>query len=150
MLVAGKLISGCSFTSKTTSSSRSATKSSSSVPGTSSSSSTESTASAPLTTLDSSQCVGVNGANADLLAANDKDVARKAADTLERYSPPSDVKDATEHFVSTGGAHFDDPDFTKNLVPQVLGSVTNIQFAASELDVTPNRDPLGSSISASG
>jgi hypothetical protein len=67
-----------------------------------------------LTTLDSSQCVDVTGANADLLAALDKDAARKAADTLERYSPPSDVKDAIEHFVGTGGAHFDDPDFTKN------------------------------------
>ncbi len=40
--------------------------------------------------------------------------ARKAADTLEKYNPPAQVKDAIEHFVTTGGAHFDDPDYTKN------------------------------------
>lgn len=64
--------------------------------------------------LDTSQCVDVTGANADLLAANDKDAARKAADTLEGYHPPASVKDAIEHFVNTGGAHFDDPDYTKS------------------------------------
>ncbi|OBA62597.1 hypothetical protein A5647_06860 [Mycobacterium sp. 1100029.7] len=56
----------------------------------------------------------VTGANADLLTASDKEGVRKAADTLERYNPPSNVKDAIEHFVTTGGAHFDDPDYTKN------------------------------------
>ncbi|MBI2702875.1 MAG: hypothetical protein CK429_24215 [Mycobacterium sp.] len=56
----------------------------------------------------------VTGANLDLLTASDKDAARKAADTLERYNPPSSVKSAIEHFVTTGGAHFDDPDYTKN------------------------------------
>ena len=114
VLVTGMLIPGCSYTSKTTISSGSSTKSSSPASVTSSSPSSESTAAAPLTTLDSTQCVDVAGANADLLAANDKDAARKAADTLERYSPPSDVKDAIEHFVGTGSAHFDDPDFTKS------------------------------------
>ncbi len=101
VLVTGLLLSGCSSTSKTTNGSGSSTKGSSS------------TAAAPSTTLDSSQCVDVTGASADLSAATDKDVARKAADTLERYNPPSDVKDAIEHFVGTGGAQFDDPDFTK-------------------------------------
>jgi hypothetical protein len=48
------------------------------------------------------------------LTANDKDGARKAATTLENYNPPGQVKDAIEHFVTTGGAHFDDPDYTKN------------------------------------
>jgi hypothetical protein len=50
----------------------------------------------------------------DLLAASDKDAARNAADTLENYHPPTSVKNAIENFVSTGGAHFDDPDYTKN------------------------------------
>ena len=50
----------------------------------------------------------------DLLASSDKDAARKAADTLEGYHPPTSVKTAIEHFVTTGGAHFDDPDYTKN------------------------------------
>jgi hypothetical protein len=55
----------------------------------------------------------VSGANVDLLASSDKDAARKAADTLEKYNPPANVKEAIEHFVTTGGAHFDDPDYTK-------------------------------------
>jgi outer membrane murein-binding lipoprotein Lpp len=101
VLVTGLLLSGCSSTSKTTNGSGSSTKGSSS------------TAAAPVTTLDSGQCVDLTGANADLSTATDKDVARKAADTLERYSPPSDVKDAIEHFVGTGGAQFDDPDYMK-------------------------------------
>jgi hypothetical protein len=112
-LVAGVALTGCSSGSKTTTSSASATKSASSASASSSSSSTE-TQAAPSTTLDISQCVDVTGANADLLTASDKDGVRKAADTLEKYNPPSNVKDAIEHFVTTGGAHFDDPDYTKN------------------------------------
>jgi hypothetical protein len=38
----------------------------------------------------------------------------RSADTLEKYNPPAQVKDAIEHFVTTGGAHFDDPDYTTN------------------------------------
>jgi hypothetical protein len=75
---------------------------------------TSTTETAPVTQLDSSQCVDVTGANLDLLTASDKDAARKAADTLEQYNPPGSVKAAIEHFVTTGGAHFDDPDYTKN------------------------------------
>jgi hypothetical protein len=37
----------------------------------------------------------------------------KAAETLEKYNPPAKVKEAIEHFVTTGGAHLDDPDYTK-------------------------------------
>lgn len=95
--------SGASSSGKSTSSSAAAT-----------SSEATSTESAPVTPLDSSQCVDVTGANLDLLTASDKEAARKAADTLEQYSPPSSVKAAIEHFVSVGGAHFDDPDYTKN------------------------------------
>ena len=73
-----------------------------------------STETAPVATLDSTQCVDVTGANLDLLTATDRDAARKAADTLERYNPPSSVKSAIEYFVTTGGAHFDDPDYTKH------------------------------------
>jgi hypothetical protein len=113
VILAAALVSGCSFSSKTTSSSGSPNKGSTSASGTSGSPSSESTAAAPPSTLDSSQCVDVTGANVDLLAASDKDAARKAADTLERYNPPANVKDAIEHFVGTGGAHFDDPDYSK-------------------------------------
>jgi hypothetical protein len=63
------------------------------------------TASAPISQLDFSQCVDVTGASADLLTANDKGVARRAADILETYHPSADVKDAIEHFVSEGVGH---------------------------------------------
>lgn len=56
----------------------------------------------------------VTGANVDLLTASDKDAVRKAAGTLEKYNPPPAVKGAIEHFVTAGGAHFDDPDYTSN------------------------------------
>lgn len=113
--IAATAMTGCS-SGKTTvvhSSGASSTGKSTSA-ASSSSSETTTTESAPVSTLDSSQCVDVTGANLDLLTASDKDAARKAADTLERYNPPSSVKSAIEHFVSTGGAHFDDPDYTKN------------------------------------
>ncbi len=118
VVVTATLTAGCT-SSKTTvvhSSGPSSPAKSTSASSSSSASSSEatSTESAPVTTLDSSQCVDVTGANLDLLTASDKDAARKAADTLERYNPPSSVKSAIEHFVTTGGAHFDDPDYTKN------------------------------------
>jgi hypothetical protein len=118
--ITAMLISGCSFGKTThttiTHSAPAPSGSSSTSAAAPSSTSTESstTETAPVTPLDSSQCVEVTGANVDLLTASDKDAARKAADTLEGYSPPSSVKAAIEHFVTTGGAHFDDPDYTKN------------------------------------
>ncbi|WP_310766351.1 hypothetical protein [Mycobacterium sp. Z3061] len=114
--IAATVLTGCS-SGKTTvvhSSGASSPGKSTSPAAASSSSEATTTESAPVSTLDSSQCVDVTGANLDLLTASDKDAARKAADTLERYNPPSSVKSAIEHFVSTGGAHFDDPDYTKN------------------------------------
>jgi hypothetical protein len=118
--ITAMLISGCSFGKTThTTITHSAPALSSSAPSTSaaapsSQSTTTTTETAPVTQLDSNQCVEVTGANVDLLTASDKDAARKAADTLEGYNPPSSVKAAIEHFVTTGGAHFDDPDYTKN------------------------------------
>jgi hypothetical protein len=69
--------------------------------------------SAPVATLDSSACVEVTQANLDLATASNKDDARKPADILEKYNPPASVREAIEHFVQTGGAQFDDPDFDK-------------------------------------
>lgn len=118
LVLAAALMAGCSSSKPASSPASSATSSRSTSTATSSSSaasSDTSSANAPaVATLDSSQCVDVTGANVDLLAASDKDAARKAADTLERYNPPASVKDAIEHFASVGGAHFDDPDYTKN------------------------------------
>jgi hypothetical protein len=111
--ISATLMTGCSGKTTTTSSSASPAPSSK-TSAAASSTETSATATAPVTPLDSSQCVTVDGANSDLLTASDKDAARKAADTLEGYNPPASVKSAIEHFVGTGGAHFDDPDYTKN------------------------------------
>jgi outer membrane murein-binding lipoprotein Lpp len=64
-------------------------------------------------TLDGDACVEITGANLDLAVATNPGDARKAADTFEKYNPPADVKDAIEHFASTGGAQSDDPDYDK-------------------------------------
>ena len=111
--ISATLMTGCSGKTTTTSSSASPAPSSK-TSAAASSTETSATETAPVTPLDSSQCVTVDGANSDLLTASDKDAARKAADTLEAYNPPASVKSAIEHFVGTGGAHFDDPDYTKN------------------------------------
>ncbi len=111
--ISAMLMTGCS-SGKTTTASTSATPAPSSKTSAAASSETTAIETAPVTPLDSSQCVTVDGANSDLLTASDKDAARKAADTLESYNPPPSVKSAIEHFVGTGGAHFDDPDYTKN------------------------------------
>lgn len=108
-------VSGCSTTTtvKTNpSSSASASPSSSSSAASSSSSSSQSDAPAP-SKLDSSSCVEITQANVDLATASSADAARKAGDAFEKYDLPSDVKDAVEHFVSTKGAQFDDPNYDK-------------------------------------
>jgi hypothetical protein len=113
VVITATLITGCS-SGKTTTASTSAHPASSGKSAAAASSESSTTETAPVTPLDTSKCVDVTGANVDLLAASDKDAARKAADTLEGFNPPTSVKSAIEHFVSTGGAHFDDPDYTKN------------------------------------
>jgi hypothetical protein len=114
IVVTAALMAGCSGGKSTTSAPSSAQAGSQSTSAAATSSETGSIETAPASQLDTNQCLDVTGANADLLAANDKDAARKAADTMEKYDPPAKVKDAIEHFVTTGGGHFDDPDFTKN------------------------------------
>lgn len=69
---------------------------------------------APANQLDGSACVDVTGANLDLAVATNPDDAREAADILERYDPPADVRNAIEHFASTGGPQFDDPDYEQH------------------------------------
>ena len=113
VVVSASLIAGCS-SGKAPTASTSSHPASSGKSTSAAASETSATETAPVTPLDTSQCVDVTGANVDLLAASDKDAARKAADTLEGYDPPGSVKNAIEHFVTTGGAHFDDPDYTKN------------------------------------
>ncbi len=64
-------------------------------------------------TLDANACVEITGANLDLAVATNAEDARKAADTFEKYDPPGDVREAIEHFASTNGAQFDDPDYDR-------------------------------------
>jgi len=63
--------------------------------------------------LDGSACVEITQANLDLAVASDADAAHKAGDAFEKYDLPAPVKEAVEHFVGTGGAQFDDPDYDK-------------------------------------
>ncbi|TLH58348.1 hypothetical protein QDT91_08275 [Mycolicibacterium aubagnense] len=109
-------ITGCSTTKQVTvSSSKSA--SSTSVPAsTAQASGSDASASdpgAPAARLDSSSCVEITQANLDLAVASNADAARTAGNTFEKYDLPAEVKDAVEHFVSTGGAQFDDPKYDK-------------------------------------
>jgi hypothetical protein len=67
----------------------------------------------PGATLDPSACTDITGANLDLAVATNAEDAQKAADVFAKYNPPADVQDAINHFVSTHGAQFDDPDFDK-------------------------------------
>jgi hypothetical protein len=66
------------------------------------------------TRLDGEGCLAVTQANLDLSAASNTQDARTAADILEKYSPSQSAQDAIEHFVQTGGAQFDDPDYKKS------------------------------------
>ncbi|MEZ0351737.1 hypothetical protein [Mycobacterium sp. pR1184] len=53
---------------------------------------------------DTATCYELGSAKDNLMVASKPETARKAADTLENYSPPDAVKDAIEHFVTTVGA----------------------------------------------
>jgi hypothetical protein len=109
VVVSATLIAGCS-SGKTTGAAGTPVTAHTAAPGTVASA-TEPPPAAPLS---SRQCADVNDADVDLLAASDSDGARRAAETLASYRPPDAVRNAIEHFVSTGGAHFDDPDYPKN------------------------------------
>lgn len=67
----------------------------------------------PLPPLDSKGCIDVTSANLDLAVATNADQARAAADIIAGFRPPASVAEALEHFVGTGGVHFDDPDFSE-------------------------------------
>lgn len=94
------------------------TKPASSSPPSSAVSTSTSQASSPQTggasaPLGGTSCVEITQANVDLATAKGPDDARKAGDAFEKYDLPDDVKEAVEHFVSTGGAQFDDPNYDK-------------------------------------
>lgn len=60
-------------------------------------------------TLSTDQCLELAEAQLNVATAMKADEARKAADIVEKYNPPSDVKTAVEHFVTTIGVQFNDP-----------------------------------------
>jgi hypothetical protein len=60
-------------------------------------------------TLDPETCLGLSGSHMNLTMATTPQAARSAADILEKANPPDPVKQAIEHFVSTGGVQGSDP-----------------------------------------
>ncbi len=63
---------------------------------------------------DESTCYDLGSAKDSLMLASKPETARKAADTLENYSPPDATKAAIEHFVTTVGAQPSDPTLDDN------------------------------------
>jgi hypothetical protein len=103
--------SSASKTSASTSASTSGSPSASKPSGSTSSDTTSTSKAAG--TLDDAACLKVEEANLELTTADKKDDARKAADVLEKYNPPANVKDAIEHLVEKAEAS-NDPDSDKN------------------------------------
>jgi hypothetical protein len=59
--------------------------------------------------LSATECVDVASANLDLVTATSKSAAEAAAEKLNAFDPPSDVKDAIETFAKNGGPDYTDP-----------------------------------------
>lgn len=105
------VMAGCS-TTKPTVPTPAASKSSSSAAAPSQEAGSSETAAAA-EPLDGSACVEITQANLDLAVATNAADAKKAGDAFEKYDLPAPVKEAVDHFVGTGGAQFDDPDYDK-------------------------------------
>lgn len=56
-------------------------------------------------------CVEITSARLDLILANTAEEATPPADVMKSYDPPESVVEAIDHFVETGGAQYDDPDY---------------------------------------
>ncbi|MEZ0053356.1 hypothetical protein ABIA30_004385 [Mycobacterium sp. MAA66] len=68
--------------------------------------------------LSGGDCLKLTGATLNLVSGANSDDNRKAADTIESFSPPDNVREAVEHFVSTGGLKQTDPkknDYSKTI-----------------------------------
>ena len=104
-------LAGCSSSSKTEASSHSTASHTTPASAPVASTSTSAGASTPVTTttLSTDQCLELAEAQLGVATATKADEARKAADIVEKYNPPSDVKNVVEHFVTTIGVQFDDP-----------------------------------------
>jgi PBP1b-binding outer membrane lipoprotein LpoB len=107
------LLAGCGGSKPTTNSPSSASSSDKSSSAESTTAEASAPEAAPQAPLDPSACTDVTGANLDLAVAKNTEDAKKAADVFAKYNPPPDVQEAIDHFVSTEGAQFDDPDYDK-------------------------------------
>ncbi|WP_319447509.1 MULTISPECIES: hypothetical protein [unclassified Mycobacterium] len=107
------LLAGCGGSKPTTNSPSSSSSSDTSSSAESTAAEASAPAAAPQAPLDPSACTDVTGANLDLAVAKNTEDAKKAADIFAKYNPPPDVQEAIDHFVSTQGAQFDDPDYEK-------------------------------------
>lgn len=114
MVAVSVITAGCSSGNNSSASTSSETSTSSSPPAASSQPATPPASSAPAAPLDQSTCLDISFAKDNLMVAAKPENARKAADTLEKYSPPDPVKAAIEHFVTTVGAQPNDPDLNSN------------------------------------
>jgi hypothetical protein len=110
---AALLLAGCGGSKPTTNSPSSASSTDTSSTAESTAADSSAAAAAPQESLDPSACTDVTGANLDLAVATNAEDAKKAADIFAKYNPPPDVQEAIDHFVSTQGAQFDDPDYEK-------------------------------------
>jgi PBP1b-binding outer membrane lipoprotein LpoB len=107
------LLAGCGGSKPSTNSPSSASSSDKSSSAESTTAQASAPEAAPQAPLDPSACTDVTGANLDLAVAKNTEDAKKAADIFAKYNPPPDVQEAIDHFVSTQGAQFDDPDYDK-------------------------------------
>jgi hypothetical protein len=107
------LLAGCGGSKPTTTSPSSSSGSDKSSSAESTTAEASAPEGAPPAPLDPSACTDVTGANLDLAVAKNTEDAKKAADIFAKYNPPPDVQEAIDHFVSTQGAQFDDPDYDK-------------------------------------
>ncbi|MDT5079278.1 MAG: hypothetical protein QOJ80_3915 [Mycobacterium sp.] len=107
------LLAGCGGGKPTNNAPSSASSTATSSSAESTTAESSAAAAAPQAPLDPSACTDVAGANLDLAVAKNAEDAKKAADIFAKYNPPPDVQEAIDHFVSTQGAQFDDPDYEK-------------------------------------
>ena len=112
------LVGGCSSTKdlvqkpRSASSNASASASGSAAAPSSPASSAPSDSESPKSgsSLDAEACMEIGSAVIELVSATSKDEARTAADKLEKYNPPADVKEAIEHFADAAGSESGAPD----------------------------------------
>jgi hypothetical protein len=107
------LLAGCGGSKPTTNSSSSSATSDTSSSAESTTADASAAEGAPQAPLDPSACTDVTGANLDLAVAKTTEDAKKAADIFAKYNPPPEVQEAIDHFVSTQGAQFDDPQYAE-------------------------------------